>query len=249
MRYRDLSIDARLVVCVWGGDASEGRRERPLAVGVLDLFTELGVLRMGKQKLRLHWTTGMDEGGNGGAAWAAQGQAADAQGVGKEEDFGLKLEKAREAYIFNRMAPVDWLDRVTLPYTGRILAAELAASTRRGRRRRPRRRPQRQEEEGERELQPEEEESDGFEAEAQAEAEEEEDCGYLVIILPMFQHPVLYEEKAYPAAGSMPLGGGAAAALSSLAPRVTGGTPASSPKSAALVGPLGVAFEEEQQGE
>ena len=251
VKYRDLSIDARLVLCVWGGAArSEAERDVPLAVAALDLFTDLGVLRVGKQKLRLHWTTM-----GAGAGLAAEPGAA--EGVEAGEDFGLRLEKAREAYVFNRMAPVDWLDRVTLPYTGRILAAELAAATRRrarrGRRkggvRGQRRRGGKDQQDGGDAATDGDEQEEGEDEEE--EEEEKADCGYLVVNLPMFQHPVLYEEKACPTVGGIPpLGGGAAAALSSLtaaAAAGTGGTPASSPRSA-LMGPGLGGFGEDEQG-
>lgn len=239
VKYRDLAIDARLVLCVWGGGGPSGG-EGPLAVAALELFTELGVLRMGKQKLRLRW-------GAAGTAAAGGGDADAAAGVTEGEDFGYRLEKAREAYIFNRMAPVDWLDRVTLPYTGRVLAAELAATTRMntGGRRHRRRRRGGGKDGGDGEEEREEEE--------QEEGEAEEDSGYLVVNLPMFRHPVLYEEKlAHPAATAAipPLGGGAAAAaLSTLTGEASSPTSASSPRAKAeLGGPLAGAFVDDDQG-
>ena len=79
-------------------------------------------------------------------------------------------------YLPTQVPQVDWLDRVSLPYTSRIMT-ELSTHHHHH-------------------------SSSSFQSlEEQALSEH----GYLVINLPMFQHPVLYEEKPYPGVG-LPIG-------------------------------------------
>jgi len=202
VKYRDLSLDARLVFTIWGLGSV------PVAMTAVDFFGPYGVLRMGKQKLCMHFT------GGGGAAAAAPAAAPTAEkkkdGAAEyledfaQQDVGFRLEKSREGYIFNQpqLPPVEWLDRVTLPHTARVLA-ELAQNPRH-----PREWVLEEEEEEEEEERREEEEEEGVTKHRRRRRRRLRQEGFLVVTLPMFQHPVLFEEKPYPGVVGVPFSGG-----------------------------------------
>ena len=213
VKYRDLSLDARLVFTVWGLGSV------PVAMTAVGFFGPYGVLRMGKQKLCMHFTgvTATTAATTTAAEEKKDSAAEYLEGFAKQ-DVGFRLEKAREGYIFNQpqLPPVEWLDRVTLPYTARVLA-ELAQNP----------------------CHPQEwvleDEKDGEEDEEGREEGEEgasqprrprqrrrrlHQEGFLVVTLPMFQHPVLFEEKPYPGVVGVPFSGGL-----TLAPTATAAAP------------------------
>ena len=190
VKYRDLALDACLVFTVWG------LGQRPVGGTAVHFFGPYGVLRMGKQKLAFHFAhdgeTASPTDTKDGAAEYAQRYA--------PQDFPFRVEKAREGYLFNQpqLPPVDWLDRVTLPQTGRMLA-DVAQKPRHPR---------------EWALEQETPEGDSEnQAPAAPQTSSLRQAGFLVVTLPMFQHPVLYDEKVYPGVVGVPYSGLAVVAM------------------------------------
>jgi len=222
VKYRDLSLDARLVFNIWG------LRSVPIATTEINCFGPYGLLRMGKQKLCMRFT-----GAAASAAGTKKDGAAEYFNYFAQHDVSFRLEKAREGYIFNQpqLTTVEWLDRITLPHTAQMLA-DMAQNPRHPR---------------EWAL----ENSEAEKEEEEGEAGEEKDGtsehrrrqlrwrrrrrlhqeGFLVVTLPVFQHPVLFEENVYPGVVGLSFGGLALAAASTFTSVAAGPSISRSPTS------------------
>lgn len=209
VKYRDLTLDARLVFTV--RDSSP----RPVAVVSLSFFGPHGVARMGKQKLLLDMCAPSERGKH---AHLIDLQRRD--GVSEytkkyaRDDVGFRIEKAREKYAFSQAGfpPVEWLDRLSLPHTARLLA-NLAQDPRD-----PREWALEKEEGGEG-L-----DEGGFGQGPCLARGSLHESGFLVVTLPLFRHPVLFQERLYPGVAGLPCGG-----LSLARPLEGPSSPASSP--------------------